>query len=327
MSDLLKVENLQTYFFTEAGVVRAVDGITFSVKQGTIHGLVGESGSGKTVAALSVMRIVPRPGRIVGGRVFFDGTDILSLKDEEVRQLRGKKISMIFQDPISSLDPLFTIGSQLTEVLIQNKKVSKQEAKEEAIKLLDIVGIPEPEKRFSAYPHELSGGMKQRVAIARALIARPSLVFADEPTTNLDVTIQAQVLELLKDLKKNFDMTIVLITHDMGIIAETTEYVTVIYAGQISESADTRTLFLNPKHPYTESLLKAVPRLDKKRQLVAIPGNVPNLISPPTGCRFHPRCPYAIEICREKVPVLEETEPGHYVACHRWKELSLRGVD
>lgn len=327
MSDLLKVENLQTYFFTEAGVVRAVDGITFSVKQGIIHGLVGESGSGKTVAALSVMRIVPRPGRIVGGRVFFDGTDILSLKDEEVRQLRGKKISMIFQDPISSLDPLFTIGSQLTEVLIQNKKVSKQEAKEEAIKLLDIVGIPEPEKRFSAYPHELSGGMKQRVAIARALIARPSLVFADEPTTNLDVTIQAQVLELLKDLKKNFDMTIVLITHDMGIIAETTEYVTVIYAGQISESADTRTLFLNPKHPYTESLLKAVPRLDKKRQLVAIPGNVPNLISPPTGCRFHPRCPYAIEICREKVPVLEETEPGHYVACHRWKELSLRGVD
>ncbi len=322
----MTVEDLQTYFFTEAGVVKAVDGITFKVKQGSIHGLVGESGSGKTVAALSVMRIVPRPGRIIGGKVIFDSTDLLSLNDKEMRKVRGSRIGMIFQDPISSLDPLFTVGSQLTEVLIQNKEVSKKEAKEEAIKLLDIVGIPEPEKRFNSFPHELSGGMKQRVAIARALIARPSLLFADEPTTNLDVTIQAQVLELLKDLKKNFDMTIVLITHDMGVIAETTEYVTVIYAGQISESADTRTIFLNPKHPYTESLLKAVPRLDRRRELVAIPGNVPNLIDPPTGCRFHPRCPYAIDVCKEKVPLLEEAEPGHFVACHRWRELSLKGV-
>ncbi|MEM3684967.1 MAG: ABC transporter ATP-binding protein [Conexivisphaerales archaeon] len=326
MRELLKVDNLQTYFFTEAGVVRALDGISISVKEGTIHGLVGESGSGKTVAALSIMRIVPRPGRIIGGKILFDGTDMLSLDNEEMRKFRGKKMGMIFQDPISSLDPLFTVGSQLTEVVRNNLRVSKQEANEEAIKLLQIVGIPEPEKRMNSFPHELSGGMKQRIAIARALISRPSLLFADEPTTNLDVTIQAQVLELIKDLQKRFNMTVVLITHDMGIIAETTQYVTVIYAGQVYEACETKELFLRPKHPYTESLLKAVPRLDKRKELVAIPGNVPNLIDPPTGCRFHPRCPYAIDICRTKVPVLEEAGPEHYVACHRWKELSLQVV-
>lgn len=327
MDALLDIDDLRTYFFTEAGVVKAVDGISLTVDRGEIHGLVGESGSGKSVTALSTMRIIPRPGKIIGGRIIFDGTDILSLKENEMRKLRGGKIAMVFQDPMSSLNPLYTIGSQLVEAIrVNNKEKSKQQAKEEAIGLLEAVGIPEPERRIDQYPHELSGGMKQRIAIARALSRMPTLLFADEPTTNLDVTIQAQVLDLMKDLKQKFNMTMVLITHDMGIIAEMTQSVTVVYAGQLFEHAETRSIFLSPKHPYTEALLKALPRLDMRRTLISVPGNIPNLINPPSGCRFHPRCPYAVDICKEKVPPVEEAENGHLVACHRWKELSLVGV-
>jgi peptide/nickel transport system ATP-binding protein len=326
MSEILTIQDLRTYFFTEAGVVKALDGVSLNVLKGETHGLVGESGSGKTVTALSTLRIVPRPGRIVGGKILFDGKDILSLQEKEMRKMRGKEMAIVFQDPMSSLNPLYTINSQISEVIRLHKGVSKQEAHDSAQRLLELVGIPEAEKRLRAYPHELSGGMKQRIAIARALSCEPSLLFADEPTTNLDVTIQAQVLELMKSLKEKFNMTMVMITHDMGIIAEMTQRVTVLYAGQFFESAETHDLFHSPKHPYTEALLKAVPRLDRRKVLLSVPGNIPNLIEPPTGCRFHPRCPYAIDICKEKVPDAEQVSPNHTVACHRWKELSLSGV-
>jgi peptide/nickel transport system ATP-binding protein len=325
LDKLLDVNQLRTYFFTEAGVVKAVDGVSLDVIRGETHGLVGESGSGKSVTALSTLRIVPRPGKIVGGSISFDGKDILALKENEMRTMRGKNIAIVFQDPMSSLNPLFTIENQICEIIMLHKGATKAEARDAARHLLEMVGIPEAERRLRAYPHELSGGMKQRVAIARALSCEPQLLFADEPTTNLDVTIQAQVLDLMKGLKKELNMTMVMITHDMGIIAEMTQRVTVLYAGQAYETADTMTLFSKPKHPYTEALLKAVPRLDRKKVLVSVPGNIPNLIEPPTGCRFHPRCPYAADICRQQVPILEEAETGHMVACHRWRELDLRG--
>ncbi len=326
MDTLLDIDQLRTYFFTEAGVVKAVDGVSLKVARGETHGLVGESGSGKSVTALSTLRIVPKPGKIVGGSIIFDGKDIIALKDKEIRSMRGKSIAIVFQDPMSSLNPLFTIENQICEIIRLHKGVSKAEARDSARHLLEMVGIPEAERRLKSYPHELSGGMKQRIAIARALSCEPQLLFADEPTTNLDVTIQAQVLDLMKSLKKELNMTMVMITHDMGIIAEMTERVTVLYAGQVYEACDTLTLFAKPKHPYTEALLKAVPRLDRKKELTSVPGNIPNLIEPPPGCRFHPRCPYAVQVCREKVPVLEEAGPGHLVACHRWRELGLSGA-
>jgi len=325
LDTLLDIDQLKTYFFTEAGVVKAVDGVSFNVFRGETHGLVGESGSGKSVTALSTLRIVPRPGRIVGGSIKFDGKDVLPLKEKEMRSMRGKDMAIVFQDPMSSLDPLFTIENQICEVIRLHKGATKAEARDSARHLLEMVGIPEADRRLKAYPHELSGGTKQRIAIARALSCEPQLLFADEPTTNLDVTIQAQVLDLMRSLKKELNMTMVMITHDMGIIAEMAQRVTVLYAGQAYETADTSSLFAKPKHPYTEALLKAVPRLDKKKTLVSVPGNIPNLIEPPSGCRFHPRCPYAAQICQEKVPSLEEAEPGHAVACHRWRELDLRG--
>jgi oligopeptide/dipeptide ABC transporter ATP-binding protein len=325
LDNLLDIDQLRTYFFTEAGVVKAVDGVSLKVIRGETHGLVGESGSGKSVTALSTLRIVPRPGKIVGGSITFEGKDILALKENEMRTMRGKNIAIVFQDPMSSLNPLFTIENQICEIIMLHKGATKAEARDAARHLLEMVGIPEADRRLRAYPHELSGGMKQRIAIARALSCEPQLLFADEPTTNLDVTIQAQVLDLMKGLKKELNMTMVMITHDMGIIAEMAQRVTVLYAGQVYETADTMTLFAKPKHPYTEALLKAVPRLDKKKVLVSVPGNIPNLIEPPTGCRFHPRCPYAAEICRQQVPILEEAEAGHMVACHRWRELDLRG--
>lgn len=319
----LEVTGLRTYFFTEAGVVKAVEEVTFDVQKGETLGLVGESGSGKTVTALSVLRIVPSPGKIVDGSVKLDGQSLLDLDEAEMNAIRGTKVAMIFQDPTSSLDPLFTIGSQLSEILQIRRRLSKKEAEEKTLKLLELVGIPDPEERANQYPHQFSGGMRQRVCVARAIALEPELLFADEPTTNLDVTIQAQVLDLMKELKKRFGMSLVMITHDMGIVAAMAQRVAVLYAGQIFEIAETRSLFKNPKHPYTEALLGAVPRLDTKRRLAVIPGNIPNLINPPTGCRFHPRCKYAIQVCKEKVPVLEETPEGHLAACHRWKELNL----
>jgi peptide/nickel transport system ATP-binding protein len=327
LSYILSIDNLKTYFFTEAGVVKAVDGISLKVEKGESHGLVGESGSGKSVTALSVLRIVPKPGKIVGGSIFFNGTDLMALSEKEMRRFRGKKMAIVFQDPISSLDPLYTAGRQIVEAIRANDEtISKEEAQAQAIRLMEEVGIPEPDKRFYSYPHEMSGGMKQRIAIARAIAQRPELLFADEPTTNLDVTIQAQVLDLMKDLKKSFGMSLILITHDMGIIAEMTNRVTVVYAGQVSETGNTTDIFYSPLHPYTEALLKAVPRVDKRRRLESVPGNVPNLITPPSGCRFHPRCPYAIEKCKQEVPPIEDAGKGRYVACHRWRELHLVGV-
>ena len=319
---ILKVKDLQTYFFTEAGVVRAVDGVSFEMKKGETMGLVGETGSGKTVATYSVMRIVPRPGKIVGGLVYFDGDEILRKSEDEMRRLRGRAMAMIFQDPNSSLNPVFSIEEQLTDIILTHDGgTTKEKAKDTVVKLLGKVGMPEPETRVRWYPHQFSGGMRQRIAIARALLLSPSLLFADEPTTNLDVTIQAQVLELLKSIRSETGASMVLITHDMGLVADLTNRVTVLYAGRVAESADTLTIFRKPLHPYTLALLKAVPRVDEKVQLEAIPGNVPNLIYPPGGCRFHPRCKYATDICKEKVPPLEEVHEGHSTACHHWSEL------
>jgi len=325
MTKLLEVTDLRTYFFTEAGVVKAVDGITVSVDEGKTIGLVGESGSGKSVTAQSVLRIVPRPGKIVGGTIRFDGEDLLTKSESEMRKMRGSKMAVVFQDPTTSLNPVYTVRKQLADILLLHKGLSKDQAYKTALGLLEKVGIQEPESRLNAYPHELSGGMKQRIAIARALSCEPKLLFADEPTTNLDVTIQAQVLELLKQLQKEYGMTMVMITHDMGIVADMTERVTVLYAGKVMEEADTVTLFTNPKHPYTEALLKAVPSVAQTRALEVIPGNIPNLIEPPTGCVFHPRCKFAKDICMKEAPQWETVSDGHYVACHRWRELNLEG--
>ncbi len=319
--NILEIEDLRTYFYTEAGVVKAVDGVDLTLRRGETLGLVGESGSGKTVTALSILRTVPRPGRIVSGRIRFDGEDLVSKPEHEMRKVRGKKIAMVFQDPNSSLDPVYSVEQQLTEVIRVHQNVTKEESLEKAVQLLELVGIPEPRTRVKQYPHELSGGMRQRVGIARALSSRPSVLLADEPTTNLDVTVQAQVLDLIKRLKNELRMSLVMITHDMGIIAEMADRVTVLYAGRVAETGDTSTIFNRPRHPYTEALLNAVPRLDQRRQLQVIPGIVPNLIDPPSGCRFHTRCKYAKQICVDQVPPLEEIANSHDVSCHRWKEI------
>ena len=320
---IIAVKDLVTYFFTEAGVVKAVDGVSFTIDEGESVGLVGESGSGKTVTALGMFGIVARPGRIVSGSITYRGTNLLELKESEMRKIRGRRIGMVFQDPNSSLDPLYTVGNQLVEVIRAHSGTSKGDAMHRALELLNLVKISEPEKRLEAYPHELSGGMKQRIAIARALAGQPDILIADEPTTNLDVTIQAQILELLKTLRKELGMTLVLITHDMGIIAEMTSRIVVLYAGRVAEVASTKDLYKTPRHPYTAALLRAVPRVDRRKQLVPIAGNIPNLIDPPAGCRYHPRCPYATQICVDKVPPLESIGGGRQVACHHWKELSL----
>lgn len=322
---ILNIEGLKTYFFTEAGVVKALEDITFNVKKGESLGLVGESGSGKTVTALSVLGIVPKPGRIVEGKIEFDGENLLERTDKEMQKLRGKRIAIIFQDPTSSLNPVYNIETQLKDILVTHQATTKEECKKRIIELLETVGIPDAETRMHEFPHQFSGGMKQRVAIARALALEPTLLFADEPTTNLDVTIQAQVLDLLNDLKKKLGMSLVMITHDMGIVAKMTTRVVVLYAGYVCEIAKTVDLYERPRHPYTEALLAAVPRLDMRKTLRVIPGNIPNLIEPPSGCRFHPRCNYAQKRCEEEVPTLEEIEPGHFVACHEWRNIKLKG--
>ena len=320
---LLEVEDLKTYFFTEAGVVRAVDGTSFKVNRGEPLGLVGESGSGKTITALSVLGVVPRPGKIISGSIRFDGQELVGKKEKELREIRGRRIGYVSQDPNSSLDPLFTVESQLAEVIMAHEKMSKEEARQRVLKLLNLVRISEPEARLGAYPHELSGGMRQRIAIARALAANPDMLIADEPTTNLDVTIQAQVLELLKSLERDLGMTLILITHDMGIVAEMTKRVVVLYAGRVAEVADTRSIYNNPKHPYTAALLQSVPTIDRRKNLVPIPGSIPNLITPPPGCRFHPRCSYMVDKCKGEQPPLEVAGDVRQVACYRWKEISL----
>jgi len=322
---LLNIEGLKTYFFTEAGIVKALDNISFNLKKGESLGLVGESGSGKTVTALSVLGIVPKPGKIVDGKIEFNGEDLLKKTEKEMQKLRGSEIAIIFQDPSSSLNPVYNVETQLRDVIMAHQNVSKAETKQKVIELMEIVGIPEAETRMREYPHQFSGGMKQRVAIARALACQPTLLFADEPTTNLDVTIQAQILDLLRDLKRRLGMSLIMITHDMGIIAEMTTRIVVLYAGQICEIAKTYDLFVHPRHPYTEALLAAVPRLDMRKTLRVIPGNIPNLIEPPTGCRFHPRCKYATSSCKSAIPTLERVEPEHFVACHEWRNIELKG--
>ncbi len=316
---ILTVDGLQTHFFTEEGVVRAVDGVTLSVRPGEMLGLVGESGCGKTVTALSILRLVPDPpGRIVGGTISFEGRDLVRLPEEEIRKIRGCAISMIFQEPMTSLNPVFTVGEQVAEGIRHHEKVSRREAWDQAVEVLKRVKIPDPARRAREYPHQLSGGMRQRVMIAIALALSPKLLIADEPTTALDVTIQAQILELLLGLQEEMKMAVMLITHDLGVIAETADRVVVMYAGRVVEEASVKELFDNPLHPYTQGLMESLPRLEtgKARQrLRAIPGLVPNLLQLPTGCKFAPRCPKVVEQCWPTEPELREIRPGHSARC------------
>ena len=318
MNELLKVKDLKTYFFTHEGTVKAVDGINLKVNKGETLGLVGESGCGKSVAALSIMRLIPSPpGKVVGGKIHFEGKNLLELGEKEMRKIRGRKISMIFQEPMTSLDPMFTIGDEIAEVIKLHQGLNKDEARKKAIESLRIVGMPDPEKRINEYPHELSGGMRQRAMIAMALSCNPALLIADEPTTALDVTIQAQILRLIDELRKKFGTSVLLITHDLGVIAETCDNVAVMYAGHIVEHTDVNTLFRNPLHPYTKGLMKSIPRLDVvAERLEIIRGLVPNLLDMPPGCPFHPRCDFCSEICTKELPKLIEVEKNHLVRCH-----------
>jgi len=315
---LLDVRGLKTCFFLERGTVKAVDGIDFTIHKGRTLGLVGESGCGKSVTALSIMRLVPSPpGKIVEGEVNFGGRDLLKLDYDEIRKIRGASIAMIFQDPTAALNPVFTVGEQIAEAIQLHQGLSKKEAYDRAAEMLGLVGIPSAKERVHDYPHQFSGGMRQRVMIAMALSCRPSLLIADEPTTNLDVTIQAQILELMKQLKETFGSSILFITHDFGIVAEMCDDVAVMYAGDIVEYADSISLFCNPKHPYTLGLLRCIPSRNRGvERLSSIRGTIPDLISTPKGCKFHPRCPRAKEPCRLEKPELLEVEKGHTVACN-----------
>ncbi|MDI6855347.1 MAG: ABC transporter ATP-binding protein [Candidatus Thermoplasmatota archaeon] len=315
---LLKIENLKTHFYTYKGVVRAVDGINLEIKEDEILGLVGESGCGKTVTALSILKLLSSNARIVEGKIIFEGLDIVSLKEEGLRNIRGSKIAMIFQEPMSSLNPVYTIGNQLVEtVLLHNREYSKKQAREKAIELLKLVKIPLPKKVIDQYPHELSGGMRQRCMIAMALVCKPKLLIADEPTTALDVTTESQILELIKELKSELRHSVLLITHDLGIVAELCDRVAVMYAGKIVECSDVKTIFTAPKHPYTVGLLNAIPKFTEKRRLEAIEGMPPDLISLPKGCRFAPRCKFATSECKEREPELRSLGKGHEIACFK----------
>ena len=317
---LLRVSGLKTYFYTASGVAKAVDGVSFSLNRGEVMGIVGESGSGKSVTSNSIIRLLPpQTGRIVAGEILFEDRDILKMSNKELLEFRGKEIATIFQDPMTSLDPVFKIGKQMVEMICAHQKVSKAEARKMAVDALNRVGIPEPEKRMESYPYELSGGMCQRVIIAMAVCCKPKFILADEPTTALDVTVQAQVLDLLKDLQKEMNTSILLITHNLGVVWEMCDKVMVMYAGNTVESADTKTLYSNPLHPYTWGLLDSIPRLsDKaKEDLRTIPGTPPDLRLTGQCCNFYNRCPYMTEECRKSVPPLVEVEPGHFVACHR----------
>ncbi len=314
---LLEIKNLKTHFFPPEGVARAVDGVTLHVNKGETLGIVGESGCGKSVTSLSVMRLVASPpGRIVSGEILFNGTDLLKKRESEMRDIRGDQISMIFQEPMTCLNPVFSIGDQIGEVYQIHQGMSRKKAFSQAVDMLKLVGIPMPEKRAKEYPHQLSGGMRQRVMIAMALACNPKLLIADEPTTALDVTIQAQILNLMRDLKDRLGMAIMFITHDLGVIAEMAERVIVMYAGQIMEEAFSQVLFNNPLHPYTISLLKSVPTVEgKQKKLFVIPGNVPDPLSFPSGCRFHNRCYAAFEKCKTEEPPLVTVEKDHKVRC------------
>ena len=319
MSALLDVRALKTFFQVEGGEFPAVDGISFSIDPGRTLGIVGESGCGKSVTALSIMGLVPRPpGRIAGGEILFDGVDLLQLSAAALRELRGNRISMIFQEPMTSLNPVLTVGEQITEGILRHRTMSRDAAKELAIEMLRMVHISSPDERFGDYPHRLSGGMRQRVMVAMALACKPKLLIADEPTTALDVTIQAQILDLMRTLREETGTAIILITHDLGVVAELADDVAVMYAGRIVERATVAALFAEPQHPYTVGLLGSIPRLDiEQDRLAAIEGQVPNPLAPVTGCRFHPRCPFVIERCRHEDPPLIDLGNGHESACWR----------
>ena len=326
---LLVVENLQTRFYTRAGTVKAVDGVSFTLGRGETLAIVGESGCGKSVTALSLMRLVADPpGRIVGGSVRLEGTELLALDEAAMRRVRGKLISMIFQEPMTSLNPVMTIGRQIGESLVLHEGLSRRAALARSVELLQLVGIPEPAQRAREYPHQLSGGMRQRVMIAMALACNPKLLIADEPTTALDVTIQAQILDLMRELKQKIDAAIVLITHDLGVVAEMAQRVVVMYAGRKAEEAPVGNLFRRPLHPYTKGLLASVPRLgasldhERAPRLAEIAGTVPSLEDPIPGCPFEARCAFATDICRREMPAFDEKEPGHFAACFHSNQVA-----
>jgi oligopeptide/dipeptide ABC transporter ATP-binding protein len=330
MSTVLEVRDLQTHFFTRAGVVKAVDGVSFTVETGKVLGLVGESGSGKSVTGFSILGLVDPPGRIAGGSILYRGQDLAKLSEEEMRDLRGNRIAMIFQDPMMTLNPVLRIDPQMIETVLAHDKVSKAEARARARDALGLVGIPSPEERLNAYPHQFSGGMRQRVAIAIALLHRPDVIVADEPTTALDVTIQAQILDLMRELQEKYGTAIVLITHDLGVVAENADRVVVMYAGRKVEEAAVDELFTRPGHPYTKGLLGSIPSLDNaahtetgRARLTEIKGMVPRLTRLPEGCTFAARCGYATDKCQGEYPPLAEPRPGHWVAC--WHADTLLG--
>jgi oligopeptide transport system ATP-binding protein len=320
---LLEVKNLKTWFYTPDGIVKAVNGVSFTLNEGEALGLVGESGCGKSVSAMSLMRLIPTPpGRIVEGEVIFDGRDLLKLNDEGIRRIRGNDIAMIFQDPMTSLNPVLTIGRQIGEALELHKGMNRDQSRQRTIELLELVGIPSARSRVDDYPHQFSGGMRQRVMIAMALSCDPKLLIADEPTTALDVTIQAQILDLIMQLRRELGMAVIMITHDLGVVAGVADKINVMYAGYIVESAPAEELFSKPRHPYTLGLLRSIPRIDepRKEKLIPIEGLPPDLIDAPVGCPFVPRCTYKVDRCVEENPSLEPVEPGHSIAC--WVDVT-----
>jgi peptide/nickel transport system ATP-binding protein len=327
---LLDVADLRTHFFLRHGILKAVDGVSFQLKPHETLAIVGESGCGKSMTALSLMRLIPEPpGRIVSGSVKLAGRDLVALDETAMRKVRGKDISMIFQEPMTSLNPVMTVGNQIAEALLLHEGLSRSDALKRAVEILKLVRMPEAEQRLREYPHQLSGGMRQRVMIAMALACNPKVLIADEPTTALDVTIQAQILDIILDLQKKLGTAVILITHDLGVVAETAQRVIVMYAGKKVEEAPVAELFARPLHPYTHGLMASIPRLDllrgegdvRKRRLEEIPGIVPALTNLPPGCPFAPRCPHAIDICRREMPAYEEKEPGHWAACWRSREI------
>ena len=324
MAPLLQIKELRTSFFTDDGVVKAVDGVTYDVQEGETLGLVGESGCGKSVSALSILRLIPTPpGRIVGGEVIFEGEDLLKVDEDQIRHVRGNQIAMIFQEPMTSLNPVLTIGRQLTEALELHLSMASSDATQRAIELLELVGIPEAATRINDYPHQFSGGMRQRVMIAMALSCNPKLLLADEPTTALDVTIQAQILEILARLSREMGTSVVIITHNLGVVARYADRVNVMYAGKIVESATADDLYAKPRHPYTVGLLTSVPRLDQERKtkLKVIEGVPPDLINLPKGCSFEPRCSFSVDRCKDEIPPLMQVGEKHQAACWEWKAV------
>jgi peptide/nickel transport system ATP-binding protein len=323
MEHIVELKSLKTYFQTSEGVVKAVDDVSFSIKKGQTVCVVGESGCGKSVTALSLMRLISSPGEIVGGEVYFEGQDLLALPEKEMRTLRGNDIAMIFQEPMSSLNPVFTIGEQLIETIVEHQLVTRKHAYEKSLELIKKVGIPRGESIMKSYPHELSGGMLQRIMIAISLSNNPKLLIADEPTTALDVTIQAQILDLLRQVKAEFGTSILMITHDLGVVAEMADYVVVMYAGKVIEQAPVKELFMNPKHPYTKGLLRSKPIMgERQNRLYSIPGQVPNLVDLQDSCYFSDRCESCMDICTKKVPQLREDTENHQVSCWLYEEVT-----